>query len=409
MARGRWQWRAWRRPRADRRISRGALTMGRGSMMDGTRGCRGWTAAWVSGACSAARAEQYGILEHDYTRVAADVRRSPPMTLSPLTVCWRLASWRRGSGDDEADALLGMLADLGVTVEDNAHVAGGRSSLRPKGVDPHHRRRRCQVRRCQPAATVCGQPMAMMELGDSSGTSAGIPTSPRPTKPLIYTAPGGTPSADELRALTVPQLKDLLREGGLKVGGKKDELVERLLEAQAAPTTSPAQAEAPATAGGAIPAVEAKEEDDNSGDGASSGASVDVAAVEALLEARGEDKQAKDYETADEITARLRAEYCVILDDKRRTWRVVVEYGGYYRVGPPVDPFTTKQVGDMLAKRTSHQELKEYEEADALHAELTEMGIVLDTRIRTWKKPRARERENRASSRPERPDRGQRY
>jgi len=82
----------------------------------------------------------------------------------------------------------------------------------------------------------------------------------------------------------------------------------------------------------------------------------------------------------------------VVLDDKRRTWRVVVSYGGYYRVGPQVDAFTTKKVGDMLMKRTRHKELKEYEEADALHAELTEMGIVLDTRVRTWKKPSARER-----------------
>ena len=129
------------------------------------------------------------------------------------------------------------------------------------------------------------------------------------------------------------------------------------------------------------------------------------------LFSRREAKQAKDYQTADEIAARLRSEYSVVLDDKRRTWRVVVEYGGYYRVGPAVDPFTTKQVGDMLAARTRHQELKEYEQADALHAELTEMGIVLDTRIQTWKKPGARERDRRAPSPPAgRPNRyNQRY
>ena len=37
-------------------------------------------------------------------------------------------------------------------------------------------------------------------------------------------------SRSELEALTVPVLKDRLREQGLKVGGKKNELVERLLE-----------------------------------------------------------------------------------------------------------------------------------------------------------------------------------
>ena len=34
----------------------------------------------------------------------------------------------------------------------------------------------------------------------------------------------------ELRALTVPTLKDLLRSAGLKVSGRKDVLIERLLE-----------------------------------------------------------------------------------------------------------------------------------------------------------------------------------
>ena len=33
----------------------------------------------------------------------------------------------------------------------------------------------------------------------------------------------------ELDALTVPQLKELLRAGGFKVGGRKAELIERLL------------------------------------------------------------------------------------------------------------------------------------------------------------------------------------
>uniref|UniRef100_A0A7S4IZ89 Uncharacterized protein n=1 Tax=Prymnesium polylepis TaxID=72548 RepID=A0A7S4IZ89_9EUKA len=114
---------------------------------------------------------------------------------------------------------------------------------------------------------------------------------------------------------------------------------------------------------------------------------VDEEAVEALISQRGEAKQAKDYETADELAATLREAHSVVLDDKRRRWRVVVEYGGYYRVGPKVDPFTTKQVGDMLERRSAHQAKKEYEEADRLHAELTEMGIVLDTRLKTWKRP----------------------
>ena len=55
----------------------------------------------------------------------------------------------------------------------------------------------------------------------------------------------------------------------------------------------------------------------------------------------------------------------------------------------------------MLAKRSGHQEKHEYEAADALHAELTDMGIVLDTRNKTWKKPGARVRDRRASGPPQ--------
>ena len=86
---------------------------------------------------------------------------------------------------------------------------------------------------------------------------------------------------------------------------------------------------------------------------------------------------------------------------------MVVEFGGYYRVGPQVDPFTTKQVGDMLARRSAHQERKEYAEADALHDALTEMGVVLDTRIKTWKRPVARERKR--ERRPSRADERERW
>ena len=49
-------------------------------------------------------------------------------------------------------------------------------------------------------------------------------------------------SRSELEALTVPVLKDRLREQGLKVGGKKNELVERLLESAPAPAAPAAPA-----------------------------------------------------------------------------------------------------------------------------------------------------------------------
>ena len=49
-------------------------------------------------------------------------------------------------------------------------------------------------------------------------------------------------SRDDLEGLTVPVLKDRLRAQGLKVGGKKAELVERLLESAPAPAVPVASA-----------------------------------------------------------------------------------------------------------------------------------------------------------------------
>ena len=54
-------------------------------------------------------------------------------------------------------------------------------------------------------------------------------------------------SRSELEALTVPVLKDRLREQGLKVGGRKNELVERLLESAPA-SAAPAAPATPAPA-----------------------------------------------------------------------------------------------------------------------------------------------------------------
>ena len=354
---------------------------------------------------------EYGILGHDYTRVAADATPLSADDFEPINglLAARLVA-KRQRRYDEADALKEMLADLGVAVDDNARM------WRADGVafDPKAWTRIAGDGDLAGATVPTGSNGVRPDDGNtgapaasSDGTSVASATD---TDRETTVAPGSSPSADELRALTVPQLKDLLREAGLKVGGKKDELVERLLEAQEAPATAVAAPadEAHEEGEGGAAVVEATLEVDTGlstggGGGASRGAGVDEAGIAALLEARGEAKYAKDYATADEITARLRADYSVVLDDKRRTWCVVVEFGGYYRVGPPVDPFTTKQVGDMLTKRTAHQELKEYEEADALHAQLTEMGIELNTRIGTWKKPGTREfRDRRAPPRPDR-------
>ena len=50
-----------------------------------------------------------------------------------------------------------------------------------------------------------------------------------------------------------------------------------------------------------------------------------------------------------------------------------------------MDDSTAKKVGELLARRTEFQAAKEYDEADSVHAELTEMNISLDSRLKTWR------------------------
>ena len=55
------------------------------------------------------------------------------------------------------------------------------------------------------------------------------------------------------------------------------------------------------------------------------------------------------------------------LDDKRGTWRLVVQYGGYYRVGPRVESDLEAAVAEKLERRSACQAEENYEEADAIH------------------------------------------
>ena len=322
---------------------------------------------------------EYGILGHDYTRVAADSTPLSADDFEPINglLAARLEA-KRARRYGEADALLAMLLDLGVTVEDNARM------WRADGVpfDPK------AWTRIAGDGDLPGEVVPTGGYGAMSSNDGNAAPREATDRNAVSTSPSSSSSssrADGLTTKTVPELREMLRAAGLKVGGKKAELIERLSGA-GAEDEDEGEAEAEAEA----EAVTLEGLGATSGGGGGDEVGVDEAAVVALLEERGRAKQAKDYETADEIVARLRSDYSVVVDDKRRTWRVVVEYGGYYRVGPQVDPFNTKQVGDMLARRSAHQARKEYEEADALHDALTEMGIVLDTRIKTWKRPAAR-------------------
>ena len=60
-------------------------------------------------------------------------------------------------------------------------------------------------------------------------------------------------AAEDLAALKVPQLKQLLKERGLKVGGKKQDLIDRLEEHAAAEAPKPPQAPTPRVTPGNVP------------------------------------------------------------------------------------------------------------------------------------------------------------
>ena len=124
------------------------------------------------------------------------------------------------------------------------------------------------------------------------------------------------------------------------------------------------------------------------GDATAAAADLDEERVLALLLQRSAAKALQDYDAADALEERLRDEHSVIADDKRGTWRLVILLGGYHHIGPAVAPVTTRRVGELLERRAAHEAAQELDAADALQAELGEMGIEIDTKFRSWRTKR---------------------
>jgi len=114
-------------------------------------------------------------------------------------------------------------------------------------------------------------------------------------------------------------------------------------------------------------------------------AAFDEAGALELISARALHKRAAEYEAADEIVDKLRSEYNVVLDDKRGTYRLVRQYGGYFRVGARLPSETLEKVAPLLERRTTAKEAQDYETADALQDEISSLGISLDSRMRTFR------------------------
>ena len=105
---------------------------------------------------------------------------------------------------DTADAIRDRLRkEFGVSVDDRVKewVVDGRSVAAPAA----------------PAPVVDDEPFVVVDAPTEEPAAA------------AEEAPAAAQSEEELSALTVPALKDLCRAAGLKVGGKKAELVERIL------------------------------------------------------------------------------------------------------------------------------------------------------------------------------------
>jgi len=85
----------------------------------------------------------------------------------------------------------------------------------------------------------------------------------------------------------------------------------------------------------------------------------------------------------------LRVVHSVIVDDARKKWRRVQFFGGYYRVGPKVDKASAK-IAALLSERAGRIARHGADDAHAaaLLEKLSAMGIVLDERSKTWRRPR---------------------
>lgn len=108
-----------------------------------------------------------------------------------------------------------------------------------------------------------------------------------------------------------------------------------------------------------------------------------------LIADRDEAKRTRQFSTADYIRKQLRDKHSVIVDDKRRTWKVVRHYGGYYRAGPPVDKAMPRIAGLLRKYGSALRRGKEgEEEAAATQARLADLGVRMNHEYKTWTRPK---------------------
>ncbi|KAL3932409.1 MAG: hypothetical protein SGPRY_000717 [Prymnesium sp.] len=116
---------------------------------------------------------------------------------------------------------------------------------------------------------------------------------------------------------------------------------------------------------------------------------VDETEILSLIAARLAAKKQRDYGRSDRIAEQLKESHSVLIDDKRRTWRVVQFSGGYVRVGPTVGKALDK-ICKLVAQRSARIESHGVGDAQAvrLMGQLEEMGVEVDDQRKNWKRPR---------------------
>ena len=115
----------------------------------------------------------------------------------------------------------------------------------------------------------------------------------------------------------------------------------------------------------------------------------DEALVCEKLEERSAAKQRKDYDVADEILDELRFLMNVVVDDKKKTWRVtdpfktMYTYGGQRMQNVPKD--SLRQIEQLVRDRSDAKKQKNFRRADEILEDLRiHFGVRVDDNKKAW-------------------------
>ena len=232
-----------------------------------------------------------------------------------------------------------------------------------------------------------------------------------------YKMAGEEDRSSSLTSLTVPELKELCRERKLRVGGRKAELIDRIVEHDASGATqitqfSPTQL----SRSGLEPLPPPVQTTQNHGytfrgrqgdnEGLVDRMPSTLLAIDGLLEQRNNARLAGDFDSADECREKLRQIHGVYVDDNTREWNAAMQQqnrkqerkerkqlalrgSDYHRSEDdtvPLAHLSEDDVVSLLDRRCLARTAGDYATADAIKAELSnEFGIEVQDRTREWR------------------------